>query len=106
MRITNNKEGVLLVLGDVLLLLVSLWLTLFLRYGEVPSGSFFALHAGPFLMLGALWVGVFFIAGLYEKHTVFLQNRLPSIILRAQLLNSALAIAFFYLMPSVGIAPK
>jgi len=53
-----------------------------------------------------VWVGVFFIAGLYEKHTTILKNRLPSIILNTQIVNSIVAILFFYLIPYFGITPK
>lgn len=51
-------------------------------------------------------VVIFFIAGLYEKHTVILKSRLPHIIFQAQFINSIMAVLFFYLVPSFGIAPK
>ncbi len=49
---------------------------------------------------------MYFIAGLYEKHTLILKSKLPSVIFNAQLANSLFAIVFFYLIPFFGIAPK
>ncbi len=51
-------------------------------------------------------VAVFFIAGLYEKHTMLFRSKLPSIVINAQIVNAVIAIAFFYLIPYFEIAPK
>lgn len=106
MTISNKKEAWLLFCGDVFFLLLTLWVTLFVRYWEVPSLSLYQDHVAPFSILFVLWVGVFFIAGLYEKHTLILRSKLPAIVFNAQLVNSAIAVIFFYLVPFFGIAPK
>jgi len=49
---------------------------------------------------------VYFIAGLYEKHTLILKSRLPGIIFNTQVINSVFAVAFFYIIPVFGITPK
>ncbi|HEY4496103.1 MAG TPA: exopolysaccharide biosynthesis polyprenyl glycosylphosphotransferase [Candidatus Paceibacterota bacterium] len=102
----GKRESLILLLGDIAIFILSLWLALFFRYGELPSSAVYSSHLVPFLFVFVLSVLVFFIAGLYEKHTVILKIRLPSIILRAQLANSALAVLFFYLVPYFGITPK
>jgi lipopolysaccharide/colanic/teichoic acid biosynthesis glycosyltransferase len=102
----NKKEPVLLFLGDIFFLLFSLWLMLAFRYGDLPSVSLWYDHAVPFSLLFIVWVIVFFIAGLYEKHTVILRNRLPNILLNAQIANSTIAVLFFYFIPYFGITPK
>jgi exopolysaccharide biosynthesis polyprenyl glycosylphosphotransferase len=102
----KRKEALVLLVGDFFFFLFALWLALFLRQLSVPSYSFFLAHLGPFLFLFAVWIVAFYIAGLYEKHTVVLRSRLPGILFRAQLTNSALAVAFFYLLPFLGITPK
>lgn len=102
----RKREPFLLFGGDLLAFFISLWLALFLRYGEAPSWEIFTLHLAPFAFLFALSILVFFIAGLYEKHTLILKSRLPTVILNAELVNSALAVLFFYLIPYFGIAPK
>src|SRR3989344_1296380 len=106
MRFLNRKEPLLLLLGDLFFFLVSLWLSLLIRNGELPSEQFFFTHLEPFSVLFAAWILVFYIAGLYEKHTVILKSRLPSILAKTQLTNSGLAVAFFYLVPFFGITPK
>jgi exopolysaccharide biosynthesis polyprenyl glycosylphosphotransferase len=105
-KLLNAWEPFVLFLGDVLVLYFSLWATLFLRRWEIPDSGVFESHIQPFTILFALWILVFFIAGLYDKHTTFLKKRIPSIILNAQLVNSGLAILFFYLIPYFGITPK
>ncbi|MDO8510230.1 MAG: exopolysaccharide biosynthesis polyprenyl glycosylphosphotransferase [bacterium] len=102
----NKKEALLLFLGDIVIFVFSLWLTLYIRYFEFPTTKIFSIHIVPFSILFAVWILVFFIAGLYEKHTVILKSRLPSIILNAQALNSVIAVLFFYFIPLYGIAPK
>jgi len=60
----------------------------------------------PFSLLFVLWILVFYIAGLYEKHTVILKSKLPSILANTQIANSTLAVVFFYFVPFFGITPK
>ena len=69
MKITlsNTKEATVLLLGDITVFLVSLWLTLTLRYGEAPSDQLFVSHLVPFSFLFGIWVITFFAAGLYDK---------------------------------------
>lgn len=106
MRLSKRWEAITLFLGDLLFFFVSLWLALMLRNGELPSSDLVGLHMVPFAILFAVWIAVFYIAGLYEKHTTILKSKLPSILFNAQLVNSALAAAFFYLIPFFGITPK
>lgn len=102
----TKKEAFVLFCGDVVFFALSLWLALFARYGELPDGYTFQTHFVPFSILFVLWILVFFIAGLYEKHTLILKGKLPSVIFNAQLVNSIFAVIFFYTIPFFGIAPK
>ena len=106
MSILSKKEPFVLLLGDLFFFVVSLWLALLVRNWEVPSETLFYTHLAPFSVLFAAWVLVFYIAGLYEKHTGILRDRLPQIIASTQLTNSGLAVAFFYLVPFFVITPK
>lgn len=103
---SSKREMFVLFLGDVVLFTLALWVTLFLRnlLGDTPQ--LFLVHIVPFSMLFVVWVLVFYIASLYEPHTVVLKSRIPAIILNAQAVNSAIAVLFFYLIPSFGITPK
>jgi len=106
MSISNKKEALVLFLGDMGFFLIALWLTLLIRYGNTLDDMLWMGHFVPFSFLFAIWALVFFIAGLYEKHTLILRGRLPSIILRAQIINSGIAVLFFYFIPYFGITPK
>ena len=101
-----RTESIVLVLGDLLVFLLSLWLSLFLRNLEIPTESAFSLHILPFSILFVVWIVVFYIAGLYEKHTIILKSKLPSVLANTQLANSAIAVVFFYFIPFFGITPK
>lgn len=104
--ISNTKEATLLFVGDLLIFLAALWITLAVRYGEFPDSSLFMLHLVPFSFLFALWIVVFFVAGLYDKHTRLFKEHLPSTIFYAQLANILLAALFFFFIPYFGITPK
>lgn len=106
MSISNRKEAFILFAGDVILLVAALWLTLLVRYAELPDGALFAGHIVPFGILFLVWVANFFIAGLYEKHTLLLKSRLPNILLNTQVINSVIAVLFFYFIPYFVITPK
>ena len=106
MKILNKREPFILFTGDILAFSLSLWAALAVRYGEMPSYDLLALHGAPFAVLFTLWVLVFFIAGLYEKHTLVFKGKLPTLILNTQVANSIIAVGFFYLVPFFGIAPK
>lgn len=72
----------------------------------MPSWKFFELHLIPFSLLFVVWVLIFFISGLYGKHTMVLKKKLPVIILNSQVANMLIAALFFFLVPYFGIAPK
>ena len=106
MKVVNKKEPWLLLLGDIVIFTVSLWLSLLVRFGEAPSGQLFSDLLLPLSILFVIWCLVFFIAGLYEKHTILFKRRLPTRIINTQIFNSFLAVVFFYFVPYFGVTPK
>lgn len=101
-----KKEAIILFFGDIFFFVFSLWVSLYIRFAEVPSADKFVTHLTPFSILFVIWILVYFIAGLYEKHTLILKSRLPSVIFNAQVVNSIFAIIFFYTVPTFRISPK
>ncbi|PIR82737.1 hypothetical protein COU20_00985 [Candidatus Kaiserbacteria bacterium CG10_big_fil_rev_8_21_14_0_10_59_10] len=101
-----KREYLVLLAGDVLVFTLALWVTLALRYLEPPAIGLFRLHFEPFLLLFGAWVVVFFLAGLYGRHTKLFRSKLLPTILYAQLINVAIAALFFFSVPLFGIAPK
>ncbi|MBX4199265.1 sugar transferase [Candidatus Parcubacteria bacterium] len=106
MNIASKKEPLVLLLGDVVCFVVSLWLALFLRSLSVPSEALFFTHLVPFGLLIVAWVVIFYIAGLYERHTILLKTKLPGILFNTQVANAIVGVIFFYLIPLFGITPK
>ncbi len=96
----------MLFLGDVIAFSLALWVTLFVRLWTFPSIALLQSFILPFSILFVVWVLAFFIAGLYEKHTSILRNKIPGIILNAHIVNMVIAFLFFYFVPIFGIAPK
>lgn len=106
MTISGKKETIALFLGDIVILYFSLWSALAIRSWGIPSRYSWDLHFWPFTIIIGVWVLVFFISGLYEKHTLILKSRLPSTVLNAQVANSFIAVLFFYFVQYFGITPK
>src|SRR3954463_5165550 len=106
MTLIPKREYILLLVGDIVVFTISLWLTLALRYMEVPSHALFVLHIVPFTFLFAAWIVVFFLAGLYGRHTRLFRSRLSVTILYTQVINMCIAAIFFFALPVFGLAPK
>jgi len=106
MKAVNRREPGFLFLGDIFILVFSLWLSLAIRFANLPTWSYFTELLLPFGILFLFWLIVFFIAGLYEKHTAMFKSRLPARILNTQIFNSFLAVVFFYFVPYFGVTPK
>lgn len=106
MIISNKKQTFFLLVGDLFIFALSLWISLALRGGENSLWETFLQHLVPFSFIFVAWIITFFIAGLYDKYTTILKDSMSGTIFNTQLINSAIAIAFFYLIPYFGIAPK
>lgn len=101
----RTRELFILILGDIAVFNVSIWLTLFFRYLEIPTRARLESHIPPFLIFSAVWLLVFFILGLYDKHTNLLKRLLLSRIIYAQVINVLFAAVLFFSIP-FGITPK
>lgn len=106
MNIVRRKEVLALFLGDIIVFIVSLYLALTFRYGALPLTDVFLSHLVPFSVLFLLTILIYFIAGLYEKHTLVLKGKLPAMLSRAQVINAVISIVFFYFIPYFTITPK
>lgn len=106
MKLVPKREYALLLAGDVAVFIISLWLTLAIRRLALPDPDVFVQHLVPFSILFVLSVGLFFLAGLYGKHTRLFRSRLPSLILYTQIINVLVGALFFFFVPIFGIAPK
>ncbi len=70
MPLVPKREYVVLFVGDVVILIVSLWLALSARYLSIPSQELFIQHLVPFSILFALSAAVFFQPLLTKEHRI------------------------------------
>ncbi len=106
MTLVPRREYLILLAGDVVIFLVALYLTLSIRYLALPSYELLRLFIVPFSLLFAVWIAIFFLAGVYGRYTRLFRTRLLATILYTQILNVIIAALFFFLVPVFGIAPK
>ena len=106
MNALHRKDHGWALLGDIIVLVLSLYFTLLLRSRGFPSAEVLAGHIAPFSILFALSLLINFIAGLYEKHTTLFKKRLPTTLFNVQFINAVVSIAFFYFIAYFAITPK
>ncbi len=105
--ITGSRTmRILIFIGDLVIFIFALWVTLAIRSLTIPSVGFFVELIQPFSILFILWIFVFILAGLYDKRALISRRSLPERIVRVQVLNIILAALFFFLVPEFGITPK
>ena len=102
---STRRETAFLLVGDLLVLVLSLWAALTIRNFALPGKEYFTEHFVPFLPVFALAVLIFFIAGLYERQTRLVKRILGIRILGSQLANTVFAAVLFFALP-FAIAPK
>lgn len=102
----GRRIPALLFIGDFVIFAASLWITLLIRYGEVPGETVLAQHIPPFAFLFGVWLLIFYLSGLYGKRFILSKVSLANALLKTQIVNIALAALFFFLVPGIDIAPK
>ncbi len=95
-----------LLLGDVVALYASLVAALLIRYNDEFYEQLLAAHLIPFSVIFAVWVLVFYVAGLYDLRRQRNGMDFIKMLSLALVLNAGIAILLFYLVPIFGIAPK
>ncbi|HEY4484063.1 MAG TPA: sugar transferase [Candidatus Paceibacterota bacterium] len=106
MKIKTTIEPYFLLLGDILVLFVSLYLALFLRRLGLPLWDEFLDHLSAFIFIFGIWVVIYFIYDLYSNQTAILQQKLTGLLFNSYIINSIIALAFFYFIPFFSITPK
>jgi lipopolysaccharide/colanic/teichoic acid biosynthesis glycosyltransferase len=101
----GRRETAILITGDFLILIASLWAALLLRNLALPSFGYFEKNVVPFLPMFILSLFVFYTAGLYEKQTRPIRRVMGPRILGAQAATVAIAAILFFILP-LSIAPK
>ena len=74
-NIALTTKKTILLLGDIAVLCLALYLTLFLRYGWPVESSVLDSHLVPFSLVFLVWLIVFFINDFYDLKTSYNANR-------------------------------
>lgn len=105
MHLFVRGSTLFLLVGDFLVFASALVLTLFVRYQAIPSDEIISQHLKPFVFLFVIWISIFLIAGLYDRHITLGRKNIPTLVLRVQFINILIAALFFFMLP-FGIDPK
>lgn len=90
---------------DLATLTLALLFTLFVRYPNDFTYQF-DLHRLPFALIFVIWIIALYVAGLYDEEMQRTNTVFFSAFLRAGILATACAVAFFYLIPFYGLTPR
>lgn len=101
----DRRETAILLVGDFLILVASLWIALFLRNLDLPSIGYLQENLVPFLPMFFLSLGVFYVAGLYEKQTRPIRSVMGIRIFGAQAATVVVSAILFFTLP-FSIAPQ
>ncbi|MBM3256769.1 MAG: sugar transferase [Candidatus Liptonbacteria bacterium] len=96
----------LLLIGDIATLYISLVATLLIRHGAAFGPELYDRHLAPFSIIFALWILVFYTAGLYDIRRLRNSLEFFKTLSLALATNALLTVTLFYLVPFFGIAPK
>ncbi|MBP9749009.1 sugar transferase [Patescibacteria group bacterium] len=96
----------LLLLGDVAVFFAALAIAVWIRFPGDATRIPFADHLVPFSFVFFLWLLIFAVSGLYNITLGRNRMLLMRVLFTALFFSAGVAIAFFYLTPSVSIAPK
>lgn len=104
--VINRKEPLILGLGDLVLMVFSLWAALVIRYAELPSAGLIEAHALPFAIIFTLSLVGFYITGLYGRGIHASRASLPGMIIRAQIGNGIVAVILLYFFSNFAVTPR
>lgn len=106
MILRHTPRRLILIAVDAVLLLGSLWVALFLRnFGNMAEGQFLSFVPSFFLII-LVSLTIFYMYGLYDKPSLRLVRELRTRIITSQILAGIAAVFLFYILPTLGIAPK
>lgn len=103
-----KTKKLILLIGDLIILYVSLAIALIVRYRGFDFGVFQA-HFIPFSIIYLVWIIVFYIHNLYEIDIAKNNVVFSSALIRALIIGGLISIAFFYIIPGFiisSITPK
>lgn len=104
--LNNSIKKVVLLIVDACVLVLSLYVTLTIRYLNLPDDIFWGRHLKLFVPIFSIWLLVFYINSLYDFRKFINQGKLITNVNRSIMLSFLLSIVFLYLMPNGDLSPK
>lgn len=104
-RTGQSVKRLILLLGDLVALQLALLLTIVIRFGGFDVERWL-VNWPAFSIVSLFWIVGFYVAGLYELTLVREPLKLFRTYLEGMIANLAVALAFFYLLPVFGLAPR
>ncbi|MDP3729428.1 MAG: sugar transferase [bacterium] len=95
-----------LVLGDIATLYIALIITLIIRYQSFFYFQLIENHVEPFTLVFAIWIIVFYIAGLYDFKSLKNNFDFEKNFWYTLIFNGTVTALFFYAIPYFLITPK
>src|SRR6056297_47436 len=96
----------ILLLGDIIILYVSLFSALSLRHLKFASLETFEKHLLPFSIIYFIWLIVLYINDLYTARVIKEKRELVSKLATTALVNIAIATTLLYIIPYFSVSPK
>jgi len=97
----------MLFLGDILILYLSLWLTLLIRYRVNYNMLIWKQHLALFSGLFVLWLIIYYAFNLYDRPLGKTKMDFLGNYFKAALINLAVGVVYFYVLsPKTDITPK
>jgi len=95
-----------LLIPDAILLYLSLWIAIYIRYDHSLTPEQTLAHYQAFSVIFIFWLGVFFIHGLFEVTSFRRYTGLIFNLFTAMAVNTLIAITYFYVQPNFIITPR
>lgn len=98
-------KQVILLIGDLVILHLTLWFSLMLRFLNIPIEELWATNLPYFLPVFATWLIVLYIGGVYNLNLVYNPQKFRLSTINSVAFAALLSIIYFYLNQS-DVAPK
>ena len=106
MNTSSNFKKLILFGGDLIILYLSLFVTLLIRYQALPTAALWQAHVSLFSVIFFFWLIVFYIANLYDLRLAVNNLKFWQLSIQSIAIAGLISIAFFYFLPNNSITPK
>src|SRR3989338_770092 len=105
MRLIYRIKQIMVAGGDMLSFILAFWLSLIIRYWQMPNWQKIEAHITPMFLLFLLWIVINFINGLYDLGKLKKKD-LPRQLAATSLVSFIVRIVFFYVFADDVVTPK